>query len=46
MSESTLKDLYPVTDSVRENALLNKEQYEEMYKRSIADPEIGNWFPM
>ena len=31
--------IYPVADSVAANALLTREQYESMYKRSIEDPE-------
>jgi len=34
--------VYPVPADVAANALINKEQYEAMYKRSIDDPE-GFW---
>ncbi|MDN5869318.1 MAG: acetate--CoA ligase [Nitrococcus sp.] len=34
--------LYPVPATVAEHALLNREQYEQMYQRSITDPE-GFW---
>ncbi|MCP4546935.1 MAG: acetate--CoA ligase [bacterium] len=45
MSENTLKDLYPVPDGVRENALISKDKYEAMYKESIDDPD-GFWGKM
>ncbi|MBX2839001.1 MAG: acetate--CoA ligase [Gammaproteobacteria bacterium] len=31
--------MYPVPDSLSESALINKEQYDEMYARSIDNPE-------
>lgn len=34
--------VYPVSESTRNYALLTREQYEEMYRRSISDPE-GFW---
>ncbi|MDN5848069.1 MAG: acetate--CoA ligase [Nitrococcus sp.] len=34
--------VYPVPATVAEHALLNREQYEQMYQRSITDPE-GFW---
>ncbi len=38
----TEKHLYPVSPEVAKQALLNREQYEEMYRRSVEDPE-GFW---
>jgi len=41
--EKTLKDVYPVPDFSREKAFINSmDQYKEMYKRSVEDPE-GFW---
>ena len=38
-----LKDIYPVPEGTRARAFINsKEQYEELHKRSIEDPE-GFW---
>jgi len=39
MTDSTT---YPVFDSIKEQTHLNKEQYQEMYARSLADPD-GFW---
>jgi len=39
MSDSTI---YPVFDSIKQNTHLNSEQYQEMYARSLADPD-GFW---
>ena len=33
---------YPVPESYQQHSLLNDEQYQAMYKQSIADPE-GFW---
>ena len=38
----TSNDVFPVADSVRQNALINKEQYEALYKQSVDNPE-GFW---
>ncbi|KZK93782.1 Acetyl-coenzyme A synthetase [Pseudovibrio sp. Ad46] len=35
-------DVYPVPAEIAENALLNNEQYLEMYKKSVEDPD-GFW---
>jgi len=45
VADMILEKLYPVPAAVREKALVNKAQYEAMYKRSIADPE-GFWAEM
>ncbi|MDJ0908065.1 MAG: acetate--CoA ligase [Woeseiaceae bacterium] len=37
-----MSDIYPVSDATRSHALINAERYEEMYKRSVEDPE-GFW---
>lgn len=34
--------VYPVFDSIKENTLLTKEQYQQMYQRSLDDPD-GFW---
>ena len=39
MTDSTI---YPVFDSIRERTHLNKEQYQEMYERSLVDSD-GFW---
>jgi len=39
MTNSESKDLYPVDDKFKEQALLDAEGYEKMYKESIDDPE-------
>lgn len=36
------KDIYPIPADIAKNALINKEQYEAMYKKSVQDPE-GFW---
>jgi len=36
MSDSSL---HPVSDQLRKNALINKEQYQSLYQASISDPE-------
>lgn len=38
----TAKTIYPVPDSVKQSTLLTDEQYQEMYTRSVSDPE-GFW---
>lgn len=35
----TQKTLYPVLDSMKENAYINPEQYQSLYEQSINDPE-------
>ncbi|HCW91874.1 MAG TPA: acetyl-coenzyme A synthetase, partial [Marinobacter sp.] len=35
----TAPKLYPVAPDVAERALLNKQQYEDMYRQSVEDPE-------
>ncbi len=35
-------DVYPVPAEIAENALLNNEQYLEMYNKSVEDPD-GFW---
>ncbi len=38
----TASKTYPVPDAIKENTHLTAEQYESMYKQSVADPE-GFW---
>ena len=38
----TDKSIYPVFDSIKKDTHLNKEQYQQMYERSISDPN-GFW---
>ena len=35
----TGKQVYPVSPEVAKRALLNREQYEEMYRQSVDDPD-------
>ena len=35
----TAKQVYPVSPDVAKRALINQEQYEEMYRQSVEDPE-------
>ena len=35
----TGKQVYPVSPEVAKQALLNREQYEEMYRQSVEDPD-------
>ena len=37
-----MSDFYPVSDATRSHALIDAESYDEMYKRSVEDPE-GFW---
>ncbi len=34
-----LKSIYPVLDRAKDNTLCNKEQYQQMYAQSVADPD-------
>ena len=38
----TASKTYPVPDNILENTHLTQEQYDQMYKRSVEDPE-GFW---